>query len=400
MKQIEPKESAGLFSRLKNISQHPDFVFWSLVALWIMLALMLLIFLGVMLSEYASRIVTCWLGTKETETGTAKYETLKFIGLGMSGMIVTIGAIAINRRATAQIENNKLIEKGHIDERFKSAIENLKDDDPVIRISAFHQFYYLAKHNNVADFRKNIFDVLCAYLRHKFSKKNQKIIVEKEAIIEEKITEECQTLLNVLFCPDDKSVFKGFKADLGHVYLAGAFLTNADLANAKLGGTNLSCVILSGADLSGADLSGANLLNTTLSGANLLGANLSGADLSLADLWKAQLENDQLNRVRSVLETDFRGAMVNGKPISQEQIPNDKGKYYADWAIPDEEAFSDGEVFFDEEYLLEDIPEDEFFPDEDIPEDEFFPDEDIPEDEFLPDEDMPEEDESDENSKD
>ena len=346
MKQTEPKESARLLSRLKNIFQHPDFVFWSLVALWIVLALMLVIFLGVMLSEYVSRIVNGWLGTKETEIGTSKYETLKFIGLGMSGMLVAIGAIAINRRAAAEAENNKLIEKGHINERFSFAIENLKNDDPVIRISAFHQFYYLAKHNNVADFRKNIFDVLCAYLRHKFSNKNKKLEDEGQ-----KITEECQTLLNVLFCSDDKSVFKGLKADLGHVYLAEAILANADLANAdfvgaylsganlsdtnlanaNLVGTDISVAILSRANLSGANLSGVSLFHSALSGANLLGANLSGADLSHVELWKTQLENGQLDDVRLICETNFSGAMMDGKPISQEQIPNDKGEYYADW---------------------------------------------------------------------
>ena len=379
MKQTELKKSTGLLSLLKEKFQHPEFVFWSLFALWIMLALMLAVFLGVMFFECVSRIVTCWLGTKETEVGTSKYETLKFIGLGMSGMIVTIGAIAINRRATAEAENNKLIEKGHIDERFRSAIENLKDDDPVIRISAFHQFYYLAKHSDVADFRKNIFDVLCAYLRHKFSNKNKELEIEGK-----KITEECQTLLNVLFCPDDKSVFKGLKADLGHVYLAEAILANADLANANLlgaylsganlsranlananlVGTNISLAIISLSNLSGANLSGANLFHSILSGSNLLGANLAHTDF-----WGAQLENGQLDDVRDVVEADFRGAMVDGKPISREQIPNDKGEYYADWApldkkaTPPEEVVLPDKVVFSEEEVF---PEEEAFPEEDV----------------------------------
>ena len=324
-----------------------------------------------------------------------KNETIRFITLGMGGALAAIGAVAFSHRANAQIRHNKLIEKGHIDERFKSATENLGHNEASVRIASFYQFYYLAK-DQPDNFRKSIFDILCSYLRAMPHGKSHLSKNDKE-----RPTAECQTLLNILFMPDDKYVFTKFQADLRNSYLVhtdltgvnfvGANLSDADfsnsmldranflgtilsltnLSNTHLSSANLSEAILVHTNLSGANISNTNLSNTMLIHANLFGANLTEANLSdtsvsgtnlsdailvganLSDailsntnllgamlvntcLQRTLLEDMNLMEVRNIKHADFRGAKIGGRPITKDDLPADKGEYYADWNPPPE----------------------------------------------------------------
>ena len=143
----------------KNKTSFQDFdvFFWGSAVLWVMLAIMFI--------ECVSMVAEDWFGTENGKT-----ETLKFIGFGMDGILATIGAVAINRRAYTETENNKLIEREHIDERFKSAIENLGNKEASVRIASFHQFYYLAEKQLEKQSEKNIknsekvFLIFCAHI--------------------------------------------------------------------------------------------------------------------------------------------------------------------------------------------------------------------------------------------
>ena len=311
-----------------------------------------------------------------------KKETIEFIAFGMGGVVAAIVATAISRRADAQMRNNELIEKGHDNERFQNMTANLGHDKVTVRIATFYQFYSLAETNkgeNPQKLREDIFEMLCSYLCSMPDNVSDK---------------ERQTLFYILFKDKFKSNRNGlmpddFRADLREVNLsnmilwnanlAGAYLAGANLSDAKLSdanlveanlayanlvGANLLDANLSGAYLLDADLSGANLVGTNLSsaylsdaylsGANFVGANLayaylpdadlSGAYLSDVDLSDANLSGAILQRVRlkgtnlqdvdSVEKTDFREVTVDGKPISSEHIPSDKGEYYANWNPP------------------------------------------------------------------
>ena len=363
MKQTEPKESSGLLSRLKKIFQHPDFVFWSSLALWITLALILVIFFGVMFSECVYRIVNGWLGTKETETGTSKYETLKFIGLGMSGILVALGAIAINRRAdaqvknvVAQVENNQLIEKGHTNERFKSAIESLGHNDVSVRIASFYQFYHLAK-GEEEDLRRNIFEILCSRLRS--MPRGISHLMEEDK--QERPRAECQTLLDILFQPESEPIFGEFHANLRKAFLMYAGLTNANLVGAEFSGAELMAAFFQNANVSNASFSHANLpkanfknanlidtkfIKANLEEANLAGANFTNADFTGANLEYARIENADftdadflgayltdanLPFVHSIEGANFLWARIRDREISPEDLPTNKGRYFAKW---------------------------------------------------------------------
>ena len=331
-----------------------------------------------------------FLGTKN------KKETIEFIALGIGGVIAAIVAVAIYRRAeaqaktaeaqtktaaaqartaqaqmktvAAQVKNNELIEQGHVDERFRAAIKNLGHNAASVRIASFHQFCYLAKKHDDAEFSNNIFDILCAHLRNMTNNKTYKSTIGGKLP-----SEESQTLLDILF-KDRATLFVEFNADIRDVHLVGANLYKADFSGARLWSanlsdtylisanflkTNLSYTKLLGANLLYANLSGAKLLDAELSGANLLYANLSDANLSDADFSDAnlrnanlsganlkhtnlsganlrdtQLENANLMEAFSIENADFRGAKIGDKPITRHDIPTEKGKYYDNWSLP------------------------------------------------------------------
>ena len=227
-----------------------------------MLALMFISFVGVMFCESALKLVGCWLGT-----GKDKTETLKFIGLGIGGVLAAIGAIALNRRATAQEKNND-------DIRFQDMMTGLGDQNSTVRVATFYRFYYLAsKKIQTDEFRNNIFEMLCSCLR---TMSSELPYAPKEKY--EYLTES-QILFDILF----KGKFKSndpMKLGLAHDKI------KTDLRNARF-----------------ADI------------------DFSDANLSRVDFRKAQFINVNLKDVYCVKGANFRGATINGKQVSINHFP-------------------------------------------------------------------------------
>ena len=373
-----------------SIRRLSDYHVWLIIILMVMAECLFFVMFNIYDAVKAFKVL---LGTHN------KKETIESIAFGMGGIIAAIVALAVNRRATAQEKNNELVEKGNINERFKSATEHLGHNDPIVRIAAFHQFCYLAKDHEDHNFRMSIFEILCSCLR---SMSRDRSHLKEDG--KERPTAECQTLLNTLFHPRYNVGFRGFEPDLRRVYLTRANLVQANLtyanlaraylaksnlkhasltdaycpyadlsdailvnarinrahlphaklSNTKLRHADLSDAMLGYADLSGAEfyranisnavldhanlsgtmlvranLSGARLYRANLSGAHLLGANLSGANFSGAKLYEAQLQD-----VYTIEKANFCGAEMDNRPITKDDIPADKGEYYADWNPP------------------------------------------------------------------
>ena len=335
-----------------------------------MLALMSIAFVGIILSESILEIVSGWLGTKEN-----KAKSLEFIGIGMGGVLTTIGAVAFSRRSDAQARNNELIEKGHINDRFQQAAVNLGHKKRRVRITSFYQFYYLAKVSE-DDFKKSVFDILCDHLRHMTSGQFYNDPKEGKDII----TDECQTLLNILFKPEYKPVFDEFYANLENINLTRADLSSANFVEAnfsravlfhadfkksilkkvKMRNTNLQCAMfndailpeadftdatllsanfqracLAGADFSYAKLTGARFPNANLAGACFVNATIgpisSDVMFSRANLANTNFEGVDLRSVYLMNVRNIEGADFTGAKVYPEQLPTGSGKYIADW---------------------------------------------------------------------
>ena len=362
MRQAKTRESMGQLSQLKTkikeIFQHPDFILWGAMMLCVILLLMVFALIGVAISTKMQALFGDMLDTYN------KRETLTLIGWGIGGIFTAMcTAFAIYHHAVAQaknveakVESNRLTEKEHVTDRFDSATENLGRERPEARILSFYQLYYLAKDSQDDDVRRNIFDTLCAHLR---AISNDQSHAKRSN--EDFPTEECQTLLNVLFKPEDNSVFNKFHANLHNVWLVHANLFNANLVRAEFFGANLKAAFLENANASGAlfphanlenanlvnanfrhanfigtNFKNANLMDADFTGANLMGANFTGAriqnaNFSNAELIGAHFTGANLKFVSNIEGANFIWARKDNRNISREDLPTEKGKYIADW---------------------------------------------------------------------
>ena len=266
------------------------------------------------------------LDTKE------RRDALVFIGTILGGTLATINAIVIYLRVKAQEYNNTLVEKGHIEDRFRFASEGLGNKESVVRISALYQFYYLAKHHYVSDFRKNIYDVLSDYLYDLNSEKKthdnekkptreyQRLLLsddphdmhseENTHDNQEKPTREYQRLLKTLFMSDVNSFFgfctrlrlsKAYPYLMINIYPLFPFARfNANLQNISF---------------KNSDLSNAYFVRATFKDVNFEGATLDGADFRYA-----KFDDKNLEKAKSAKGANFYGATIKGKQISPENL--------------------------------------------------------------------------------
>ena len=244
------------------------------------------VFLLSLFSDTVAEISIKLIGAGGANGADKKIKALEFIGFGIGGILAAIGAIAINRRANAQIDNNKLIEKGHIQEQFKTATEHL--GQPGTRIAAYYEFCQLAK--NHKNLRKIIFNILCSHLREETSTNEYKEKAKKRP------TENIQSLLDILFKSESEfqDTFNNFP-----IYLPRTHLVNANLEDA--------CMIL-------VNFEGANLQYANFGHAGLQYANFGHADLQNASFWKANLQGIS-SRNANLREADLQGANLQGTSI-------------------------------------------------------------------------------------
>ena len=247
--------------------------------------------------------------TRLLET-TGKNETIKLIGLGLGGALAAMGTVALNRRATAMMQQNTLIERGHIDERFKAAVQSLGSEQPSARIAAFYQFYYLAKNGSAdEDFVKSIFDILCAHLRQITSRHDY-----RNGEGQEKPTEECQTLLDVIF-RNPQRLFTEMTAHLRGVYLVGA-----DLRHAQFGYST---------DLEGARLDNANLQHAQFVVAVASKVSFRGADINRTVFAYTDMHHANLYAAKNIKKAMFSDVIFIS-PSDEEHYPAwfEEGRHY------------------------------------------------------------------------
>ena len=214
----------------------------------------------------------------------SKQETLEFIGLGMGSVLATIGAVVLHQRAEAAMKNaeamtknaetaaknNTLTEEGNIQERFKAAVQSLGHAEPSVRIAAFYQFYHLAEGHSDKNLRRSIMDILCAHLRQ-ITRDDDGSNREQQ----NEPTEECQSLLDVLF-KNPQRLFADLPANLRGIYIGRA---NMRLAEGQI---NFELADVRRVDFGKAKLSGSSFLFASIGEANFNDADLSGASFMFA----------------------------------------------------------------------------------------------------------------------
>ena len=136
-------------------------------------------------------------------------------------------------------------------------------------------------------------------------------------------TEECKILLTILFNSRNKFIFGEFPANLSRVYINNAILTGANMVRASFPSAHLSY---------------ANFTNSNLSHSTFFHTNVENALFINTNLQMVNLGHTNFKNVRSIEGANFCGAMIyehtlleDLRPITQYDLPMNKGRYIADW---------------------------------------------------------------------
>ena len=279
-----------------------------------LLVLLFSTFVFVLFSENPGWIY-CALGLTE------KNEALKFLGIGMGGILLAMQAVIANRRAKAmeetakaqakatkeQAKANENTERGQRQERLKNAIEHLGHASDSVRLGGAYELFHLAQ--DTKELRQTVMDILCAHIRRTTGE------TEYRGKYKSKPSEEVQSLLTLLFVQEHK-VFEGC-----HINLQGSWLNGANLREARLRRANLMETHLQDAKLEEAYLQGARLVQTHLQRANLFGAELVSTVLVRANLQGAYVVQGRLQKARlfeaSLQAADFRMAWLQGADLTK-----------------------------------------------------------------------------------
>ena len=277
-----------------------------------------------------------------------KYEVLKFLGIGMGGILFVLQVLASHRRAKAmedaataqakatkeQAKANLHTEQGQRQERLKNAIEHLGHKSDSVRLGGAYELFHLAE--DTPELCQTVLDILCAHIRRTTGEN------EYRETHKSKPSEEIQSLLTLLFV-QNHTVFKGLHvnlqgsclkganlwgarlvgADLTEAHLQAAFLLNARLQGALLRGAKLQLADLRDVQLQGAILHQAHLQAADMKGAGLQGASLGGAGLQSADLCGAKLHGANVWTDHLTLEEQrsIRGPVHDHYPPSRASLP-------------------------------------------------------------------------------
>ena len=226
------------------------------------------------------------LGIARTEE--PKYEALKFLGIGMGGLLIALQALMSYRRAKAMEDAVEKTEQGQQQDRLKNAIEHLGHKSESVRLGGAYELFHLAK--DTKTFRQTVLDILCAHIRQTTGASKYRETYKSEP------SEEIQSVLKLLFV-QEREVFKGRRINLQGSWLNGVSLTNANLQGALLIEANLQSASLIRANLQGALLIEANLQGASLAEAFLHGSFLHEVRLQGATLLRALLQGATLNKV-------------------------------------------------------------------------------------------------------
>ena len=275
------------------------------IVLIVLLILLVAIFVVVMSSENPKWIFDL-LGL--AKKGEPKYEALKFLGIGMGGILIALQALMSYKRAKAmedtaqeQAKANQHTEQGQRQERFRNAIEHLGHKKDSVRLGGAYELFHLAKDTLDEDTKEKlsqtVLDILCAHIRQTTGES------EYRETHKSKPSEEVQSLLTLLFVQKHE-VFKGC-----HINLQGSWLNGADLREARLENAVLVEVNLQEANLDKARLKNARLDKAELKNARLYKAQMQGAVLTEAQMQGAILAWAQMQRAE-LIRTQMQGVMI------------------------------------------------------------------------------------------
>ena len=245
------------------------------------------------------------------ETSSVQAEMLKLIVQSAGILVIILGLFSSFSQINKLSEQNEIIRKGQVEERFKNSIDHLGSEKVPVVLGAVYELFHIAKSNN--SYSEMVFNILCSYLREITSKTiDRQILIRKNTEYKEyEPPIVVQTIIDLLFKGKGIEIFDGLKADLHGANLQGVDFTKASIKNA-----NLMYIKLNGAYLKNANFKGSSLYKASINGAVLTEANFENTILSEASLNRATCVDSKFSGsnidLAYLVEADFTRAELIG----------------------------------------------------------------------------------------
>lgn len=247
------------------------------------------------------------------------------------------------RQINQQDKLFKLQQKSNTSNRFKDGIQLLGSDNDSVVIGGIYLLDELARYDTVC-YAKQVFEVLCAYLRTDTNEKwNRDIEISPRKMEKYLFPHKYQIVIDILF-RDTKNFYKSnikeykiilnncclVNANLRKANLENVIIKNALLINSNFEEANLSGAILSNVRAESSVFCYANLRKTSIYdlcavcinfyGANLEGAflteiNTNGGNMCFVHMEGVQLSNAKMQGV-SFFNAYFEGALLSNVDFS------------------------------------------------------------------------------------
>ena len=270
---------------------------------------------AVVVAAVADALIALMYGAKDTlleekiTTAVRNYGLLIVAIVGV-GFGIWRAYTAHLQTAALQIQANTA-EQGHITDRFSTAVEHLGSEQLPVRLGGIYALWRLTEDSAARDVI-SIIEILCAYVRnpphdlvtpwaaapHTTGQEPGNGPLALHADANPPVRPDVLAILNLIGNGNAayfQQLPKGYRRDLSHANLTGAFLPGANLSSADLFRANLTSADLGGADLTDAYLEGTNFYSAHLTNANLTSANLTNANLIHANLIHAHLSGADLS---------------------------------------------------------------------------------------------------------
>lgn len=137
------------------------------------------------------------------------------------GIILLLGAFYSLNIANSMKENNKLIEKGNIAERFKNSIIMLDDKNSNTCLGGIYALINIANDNK--EYREQVFNILVEFINNRTKTLPSWQELDKPTRLSSQPSIEITTILKLLFSKES-SIYINFNAHLENAKLYGALL--------------------------------------------------------------------------------------------------------------------------------------------------------------------------------
>jgi uncharacterized protein YjbI with pentapeptide repeats len=285
------------------------------------------------------------------ESINAKGEFLKTILQICGGIVIVLGAYQSLKIVDSMNDNNKLVEKGNIAERFKNAITMLENKNSNTCLGGIYSLDNIAKDN--IEYREQVFNILVSFINNKTKDIGCWIEIPVPQRFQSKPSIEVQTVIKVLFSKD-KNLYRNLSGDFKDAKLYGGnydvinfsncSFTNVEFQNSSFRKTffvdsNINKTNYTYSQIINADFTGSNIYKSILEccfftfshftasriqQTSFICSNINGADFQGSLLQKCNFDGARLSYFRDEANKfSFNAANVNGATIKGMRISGD-----------------------------------------------------------------------------